>query len=954
MATSAQSKFTVGSLVRARGRDWVVVSFDDDVLKLRPLSGREDESIGIHRLIEGNQITPASFPDPDPVSAGDYVSGRLLRNAARLSLRSGAGPFRSLGRISVRPRPYQFVPLLMALRLDPVRLLIADDVGVGKTIEAAMIARELLDRGDAHRLCVLCPPHLCEQWQRELETKFHIPAVIIRTSTIAQLERKIPRKDISVYRYYPYQVISMDFAKSENRKTRFLEDCPELVIVDEVHTAAQPRFGSSHEQQRRHELLRELSADAQRHLLLLTATPHSGIEDSFRSLLGLLRKDFLNYDLRDLDETKRRRLSRHLIQRKRADVVRWMGEETHFPKRIPPFEETYKLNTEYGALFRDVLEFTRETVQTSGLKENRRRVRYWAALALLRCLMSSPAAAIKAFKSREDGAKPLPAEEEDPQAIQEMRQQEILDPISEYGALDSVPEPAIELGSRDLAENDRAKLREYRKRAQTILDAGHDPKIVKAAQIIGDMLKDGYHPIVFCRFVATATYVAEELERRLKSRYSDIRAVAVSGETGGDEAREQVVASLGEHERRILVATDCLSEGVNLQDHFDAVLHYDLPWNPNRLEQREGRVDRFGQTKSEVRALVLFSPDNPIDRIVLKVLVEKVREIYNTLGIRVSFASDTESVAQALVNTVLESKTKEMEQLGFEFLQSEQAQQFMLGLELDAKREDESRTRFAQRAIQPDEVAREVKATDTVLGDPNAVRSFVLDAAQRFSIAITPRTKYWLLDPTNVREDLRTKLDWQKPVKVVFDSPPPQDVENAVVLGRNHGLVAYLSDLVLGRALNPQDGHESYRSGAAYTDRVKSRTVIFLLRVRYRLERRNQPDQFAEEVVTAGFRAESSGRKWYSPNDEEALGLLEEAKPIGNITEQERQQRIAAALEELNGNRSNLQRIADERAAELDAAHARLKEQIGGAKVQAKAYPPDILGIYVFLPGRKA
>lgn len=155
MPTTEKSQFEVGSLVLLRGREWVVVPSDgDDVIRLRPLSGREDES--------KSQLRPATFPNPDLTTAGDYLGGKLLRNAARLSLRSGAGPFRSLGRISVRPRPYQFVPLIMALRQDTVRMFIADDVGIGKTIEAGMIVRELLDRGDAQRLCVLCPPHLCE------------------------------------------------------------------------------------------------------------------------------------------------------------------------------------------------------------------------------------------------------------------------------------------------------------------------------------------------------------------------------------------------------------------------------------------------------------------------------------------------------------------------------------------------------------------------------------------------------------------------------------------------------------------------------------------------------------------------------------------------------------------------------------------------------------------------
>src|SRR4029079_3877076 len=130
--------------------------------------GVEAETCGIFLPFEGSSVRPATFAPPDPAHAGDFVAGRLLRDAARLTLRSGAGPFRSLGRLGIRPRPYQLVPLIMALGLGPGRLVSAPDVGVGKTIEAGLIVRELLDRGEIRRLTVLCPPHLCDQWQREL------------------------------------------------------------------------------------------------------------------------------------------------------------------------------------------------------------------------------------------------------------------------------------------------------------------------------------------------------------------------------------------------------------------------------------------------------------------------------------------------------------------------------------------------------------------------------------------------------------------------------------------------------------------------------------------------------------------------------------------------------------------------------------------------------------------
>ncbi len=156
----------------------------------------------IQYALPEERIRPSQFPPPSPDDLSDAGSAHLLWQAARLTLRDGAAPLRSLARISIRPRVYQFVPLLMALRLDPVRLFIADDVGVGKTIEALLVARELIDRGEVRRMAVLCPPYLCDQWEKELREKFNLEGVVIRSSTISRLERHKP-VDKSIYEYYP-------------------------------------------------------------------------------------------------------------------------------------------------------------------------------------------------------------------------------------------------------------------------------------------------------------------------------------------------------------------------------------------------------------------------------------------------------------------------------------------------------------------------------------------------------------------------------------------------------------------------------------------------------------------------------------------------------------------------------------------------------------------------------
>jgi hypothetical protein len=226
--------YTLGSLVQARGREWVVLpDSSEDLLMLKPLGGRDEEVTGILPQLE--TIAPASFQLPDPSKPGDFRSARLLREAARLGFRGSAGPFRSFGRIAVEPRHYQLVPLLVALKQDPVRILIADDVGIGKTVEACLVARELLDRGEASRLVVLCPPHLAEQWQQELREKFNIDAELLLPSTVRKLEGQCLGE--SIFRRFPYLIVSIDFVKSERYRHDFVRDSAELVIVDEATPA---------------------------------------------------------------------------------------------------------------------------------------------------------------------------------------------------------------------------------------------------------------------------------------------------------------------------------------------------------------------------------------------------------------------------------------------------------------------------------------------------------------------------------------------------------------------------------------------------------------------------------------------------------------------------------------------------------------------------------------------
>ncbi|MCS6883699.1 MAG: helicase-related protein, partial [Chloroflexaceae bacterium] len=229
---------------------------------------------------------------------------------------------------------------------------------------------------------------------------------------------------------------------------------------------------------------------------------------------------------------------------------------------------------------------------------------------------------------------------------------------------------------------------------------------------------------------ATAEYVAQELQRRLAGQFPALRVSAVTGRIEEEERRAKV-QDLARTPQRVLVATDCLSEGINLQTLFDAVLHYDLPWNPNRLEQREGRVDRYGQPAPVVTAVRCFSPDNPVDGVVIDVLLNKAREIHKTLGVYVPVPEESESVTEAVLNALfLRGRRDQPEQLSLD-LEASPVTRLHQRWDADVARERLSRTKYAQRAIKPAEVSRELAVVDRVLGDPAAVREFVCAAGQR-------------------------------------------------------------------------------------------------------------------------------------------------------------------------------------------------------------------------------
>lgn len=949
--------FSVGSLVRARAREWVVLpDSEPDFLVLRPLGGTEEEISGIDPLLE--KVEPATFKLPDPARLGDFLSCRLLRDAIRLGFRSSAGPFRSFGSIAVEPRPYQLVPLLMALKLDPVRILIADDVGIGKTIEAGLIASELLSRGEVDRLAVLCPPALAEQWQKELREKFHLEAELVLPSTVRRLEKGCG-PGVSLFDRHPLVIVSTDFIKTESRRNEFLRTCPELVIVDEAHTCAAPvdGRGSSHQ---RFALVKGLASDPDRHMILVTATPHSGNESAFRSLLGMLNPEFLALPQELAGEANlphRRRLAAHLVQRRRGDIRVYLGAETDFPRRedlLP--EPSYKLGAEYHRLFQRVIAYARETIEDPAVTDRRRqRIRWWSAIALLRSLASSPAAAAATLRKRA-----TPAEGETEEQIEELGAHGAFDP-SDTDALEGqdIP-PGADPGEEGPAgDSARRRLLEFARIAEGLKGKG-DQKLHHAAEILSGLIREGFNPIVFCRFIPTAEYVAEELKSLLPK---GVEIATVTGNLAPEE-REARVAALGTAPKRVLVATDCLSEGVNLQDSFDAVFHYDLSWNPTRHEQREGRVDRYMQKSPVVRVVTFYGIDNGIDGIVLDVLLKKHKKIRSALGVSVSVPVDAEDVMKAVFEGLFlrGRHTRDEQQL-----LSADFEDFILPRRSDlhqkwdqaAEREKRSRTLFAQETIKTSEVEAELKAIHAAVGSGVELSRFFREAMERHRADVTPG------DPMSVdvsglpralrdsmTEALRGFSGKEGRFKVRFDGRPADGV---ALLSRTHPAIEAVASYVLDTALDPEAGGVARRCGVLRTSSVKTVTTLLLLRYRFYIvtKRGEAEHQFlAEDTDLLAFDGLPEEPRWLS---REAAEALPGAVPVlPNVDAGTARDFVMGVIESMDAIQPTLEKAVHERATELKNAHDRVREA-ARSKVKTLRVEPhlpvDVLGIYVFLPG---
>jgi hypothetical protein len=467
---------------------------------------------------------------------------------------------------------------------------------------------------------------------------------------------------------------------------------------------------------------------------------------------------------------------------------------------------------------------------------------------------------------------------------------------------------------------------------------------------------DGFSPIVFCHYIATADYVAE----RLREAFPTHHVAAITGELP-EEARRERVELTGEHERRILVATDCLSEGVNLQEYFDAVVHYDLSWNPTRHEQREGRVDRFGQVRPVVRASILLGENNPVDGAVLEVILRKAKRISERLGVSVPLPDDEHRLTEALLKAVLlrgrrrDGGAQLALDLGRVSAETDALEVAWRNAEERARR---ASTKFAQRRLKPEQVMPEFERSQAALGDAAELERFVMRACARLGAEPASRRDGSLrIAISAFPAFLRERLDAAGVSAQTFDGTIVGTSKTYASITRSHPLVATLAEALLEHTLDTDgstaDAAVLGRTGVWPNAGVTRRTILVLARLRHELATIRAGQRFiamVEEALPVAIIAGS-----LEPLLDTEAAALVMSPATATLDAGPRRAQLEWLANQREAIETVLARVASRRAAQLLEDHRRVRDAASArGRYEIRAVEPvDVIGAWVLLPAAR-
>jgi superfamily II DNA or RNA helicase len=605
--------------------------------------------------LSGKDLERLTILDSRRSFDGDGGLLRLGLQAYALGIAYEFDPYFGLSISRVDPLPHQLEAVYdYFLKLARVRFLLADDAGAGKTIMAGLLIRELELRGLAERILIVCPANLAFQWQRELKEKFDTQFLVLKGEDIRDqfgVNQWLERKRI---------ITSLDLAKRQDILPGLRQVHFDLVIVDEAHRMSATDESHKSMRYRLGELLRDISD----HLLLLTATPHKGDPKNFSLFLQLLDADAYA-DVRSIHEAMERRRAPFYLRRTKEAMVyfperrpdgSWAAVRI-FTKRIPHTVE-FQIDGKEFELYRDVTRFVkRESARAAAEGEDPRARAIGFLMSLYqRRLTSSTHAMRRSLENRarrlEEGlkraqvlARQAPPDLPDPDELEEMEE-------SERERLEAMLEAVSLAGNAEQVRIEVKELQGLAAQARAVEEAGVEAKLSKLRQILqewGFFDHADQRLLLFTEFKDTLDYLVD----RLKSwgfRVGWIHGGMKPGARDEAGTRLFMEQQFREGEIQILVATEAAGEGINLQV-CNILFNYDIPWNPNRLEQRMGRIHRYGQLKDCL--IFNFVATNTIEGRVLQRLLEKLQEIRDALDDDAVFNVVGEILPAAHVERVL-------------------------------------------------------------------------------------------------------------------------------------------------------------------------------------------------------------------------------------------------------------------------------------------------------------
>jgi len=592
-------------------------------------------------------------------AAFDYSGdGQLLRlgiQAYSLGIAYEFDPFFGLSISRVDPLPHQLEAIYdYLLKLARVRFLLADDAGAGKTIMAGLLIRELELRGLAERILIVCPANLSFQWQRELKEKFEAKFEVMKGADIRE------QFGFNQWQEKKRVITSLDLAKRQDILPGLRQVHWDLVIVDEAHRMS--AADDTHKSLRYK--LGELLRDTTDHLLLLTATPHKGDPENFSLFLQLLDADAYA-DVKSIRQAMDRRRAPFYLRRTKDAMVyfperrpdgAWVAEKI-FTKRIPHTVD-FQMDGPEFKLYKEVTRFVKQQSAKAAAQGDDPRARAVGFLMSLyqRRLASSAYAMRHSLEKRarrlEEGLKraqellrQAPPDLPSPDEVEEMEE-------AERERLEEMLEAITLAGNAEQVREEIADLRQLAGQAQAVEDSGAEAKLSRLKDLLQ---KEGFfdHPdkrlLVFTEFKDTLDYLVVKL-KNWGFKVGHIHGGMKPGSRDEVGSRLYAEQQFREGAIQILVATEAAGEGINLQV-CNILFNYDIPWNPNRLEQRMGRIHRYGQRKDCL--IFNFVATNTIEGQVLQRLLEKLQEIRDALDDDTVFNVVGEVLPSAHVERVL-------------------------------------------------------------------------------------------------------------------------------------------------------------------------------------------------------------------------------------------------------------------------------------------------------------